>query len=96
MNPLLLIIANIKEISHGYLSNQEEEEDNDDQDDENPENKQYNLLKNEKNEKEKKIRDLENQYREKIEELLIMIQIHCEIKTDMHKKMEEAGVLNAI
>ena len=41
----------------------------------------------------KQLRELENTYTEKISELLILIQIHCEIQTDMYMKMEDAGII---
>ena len=95
---IILTLANIKEISHGYLSTQIEKEENyekkSDEEDENPDNKEYNDLKRDKFEKEKRIRKLENDYTEKIYELLILVQIHCQIKTDMYNKIKEAGLLN--
>ena len=80
-------IANINEESRGYIVEKEEESENDDD----PINKEYNKLKIENYQKDKKIRELENEYTEKISELLILVQMHCEIKTDMYEKFEEIG-----
>ena len=79
-----------KEDNEENENNSNDEEDNDD-----PINKEYNSLKREKFEKENKIQKLESEYKEKITELLILAQIHCEIKTDMHIKLNEAGVINS-
>ena len=86
-----MFIANIWEVSHGYLADKENNEES--ENDENSDNKEYNDLKIENNRKDKKIKELENEYFEKISELLVMIQVHCEIKTDMFMKFKEAGVI---
>ena len=96
---IFLTIANIKEISHGYLSAQDENEEKDEKNDEGEEssvNKEYNDLKRDKFEKDQRIRKLENEYTETIYELLILVQIHCQIKTDMQTKIKEAGLLNEL
>ena len=36
---------------------------------------------------------MEKKYLEYITKLLIMVQTHCEIKTDMYKKFKESGAL---
>ena len=53
--------------------------------------KEYNKLKAEKNEKDDTIRRLEKDYLKKISELLIMIQVHCEVKNEMYEKFKEIG-----
>ena len=65
-----------------------DEESNEDDEGEDDILNQYNKLKQEKFEKEEKIKKLEKDYLKKISELLIMIQVHCEIKDDMYKKFE--------
>ena len=62
---------------------------NDDYEDETQ--KEYNKLKAEKNEKDDTIRRLEKDYLKKISELLIMIQVHCEVKNEMYEKFKEIG-----
>ena len=54
--------------------------------------KKYNELKKESSDKDEKIKVLEKKYLESISKLLIMIQVHCEIKTDMYKKFAESGL----
>ena len=88
---IFLTTANIDEVSHGYLVNEEENKENTNEN--NSVNEEYKDLKNENAQKDKKLRELENTYTEKISELLILIQIHCEIKTEMYMKMEDAGVI---
>ena len=46
----------------------------------------------EKDEKDKEIEKLEKEYLEKIARLLVMTQIHCEIKTDIYNKFDSMGI----
>ena len=62
-------------------------------DNNNDEQKKYNQLKKESQDKDETIKALEKKYLETISRLLIMIQVHCEIKTDMYKKFQESGAL---
>ena len=73
---------------------EESNEDENGSGDENDVQKEYNKLKNEKNEKEKEIQRLEKEYLKKISELLIMIQVHCEIKDEMYKNFKKSGAIN--
>ena len=59
----------------------------------NEEQKKYNELKNESFRKDEEIKKLEKQYLELISKLLIMVQAHCEIKTDMYQKFYDSGAL---
>ena len=86
-----LTIANIEDLSYGIIV--DEGENKEKSDEKNSVNKEYESLKNENTQKDKQLRELENTYTEKISELLILIQIHCEIKTEMYMKMEDAGVI---
>ena len=86
-----LTIANIEELSYGIIV--DEGENKEKSDEKNSVNKEYESLKNENTQKDKQLRELENTYTEKISELLILIQIHCEIQTDMYMKMEDAGII---
>ena len=86
-----LTIANIEELSYGIIV--DEGENKEKSDEKNSVNKEYENLKNENTQKDKQLRELENTYTEKISELLILIQIHCEIQTDMYMKMEDAGII---
>ena len=63
------------------------------QDDESQEGEKYNDLKNKSKEKDDEIKKLERQYLETVSRLLIMVQLHCEIKTDMYQKFSENGAL---
>ena len=49
-------------------------------------------LEKEKDKKEEEINRLEKEYLEKIAKLLIMTQIHCEIKTDIYNKFDAMGI----
>jgi hypothetical protein len=49
-------------------------------------------LEKERDEKEEEIKRLEKEYLEKIAKLLIMTQIHCEIKTDIYNKFDTMGI----
>ena len=42
---------------------------------------------------DEEIKQLERKYLETVSRLLIMIQLHCEIKTDMYQKFTENGAL---
>ena len=42
---------------------------------------------------DEEIKQLERKYLETVSRLLIMVQLHCEIKTDMYQKFRENGVL---
>ena len=53
---------------------------------------QIRKLEKEKEEKEEEINKLEKEYLEKIAKLLIMTQIHCEIKTDIYNKFDAMGI----
>ena len=86
-----LTIANIEDLSYGIIV--DEGENKEKSDEKNSVNKEYESLKNENTQKDKQLRELENTYTEKISELLILIQIHCEIQTDMYMKMEDAGII---
>ena len=70
-------------------------EDNDEEidADDSKDQEKYNELKKESSDKDEKIKVLEKKYLESISKLLIMIQVHCEIKTDMYKKFKESGAL---
>ena len=61
--------------------------------DENDDQANYNKLKKESIDKDEEIKNLEKKYLESITRLLIMVQVHCEIKTDMYKKFKESGAL---
>ena len=63
------------------------------EDGENDDQTKYYQLKRENDEKEEQIKVLEKKYLESITRLLIMVQLHCEIKTDMYQKFRENGVL---
>ena len=60
-------------------------------DDENEVQKQYNDLKNESIRKDEELKKYEKKYLELISKLLIMVQVHCEIKTDMYQKFSDVG-----
>ena len=49
-------------------------------------------LEKEKDKKEEEINRLEKEYLKKIAKLLIMTQIHCEIKTDIYNKFDSMGI----
>ena len=49
-------------------------------------------LENKKREKDQEIEDLEKEYLRKIAELLVMTQIHCEIKTDIYNVFDKLGI----
>ena len=70
-----------------FAINEEENEDDNNDDTE------YNDLKKESLEKDEKLKALEKEYLETISRLLIMVQVHCEIKTDMYQKFAESGAL---
>jgi len=53
-------------------------------------------LEKEKNEKDKEIDRLEKVYLEKIARLLVMTQIHCEIKTDIYNNFDKMGITSHI
>ena len=93
MSIFFIIIANIREISHGYLADKGDDENSDDED--NPE-KKYNELKKDSIQKDQKIKELENEYFKKISEFLVLIQVHCEIKTNMYLKFKEAGLISEL
>ncbi len=91
---LFILLANINEISHGIIGskiNDNESNGDDGNGIEDETQKEYNKLKAEKNEKDDTIRRLEKDYLKKISELLIMIQVHCEVKNEMYEKFKEIG-----
>ena len=49
-------------------------------------------LKKLKKEKDKKLEELERNYLSKIAKLLILTQIHCEIKTDIYDTYKKSPV----
>jgi hypothetical protein len=53
-------------------------------------------LENERDEKDKEIDRLEKEYLEKIARLLVMTQIHCEIKTDIYNKFDKMGITSHV
>ena len=63
------------------------------EDGENDDQTKYHQLKRENEEKEEKIKVLEKKYLESITRLLIMVQAHCEIKTEMYNKFKETGII---
>ena len=63
------------------------------EDGENDDQTKYYQLKRESEKKDEEITVLEKKYLEYITKLLIMVQTHCEIKTDMYKKFKESGAL---
>ena len=42
---------------------------------------------------DEEIKQLERKYLETVSRLLIMVQLHCEIKTDMYQKFYDSGAL---
>lgn len=44
----------------------------------------------------KSIDELERQYLAKIAKLLVMAQVHCEIKTEINNKFEKLGITHVI
>ena len=75
---------------YGTTSRITENEEASDEENDDDEQKKYNQLKREKEEKDDKIQELEKKYLESISRLLIMIQVHCEIKADMYNKLKES------
>lgn len=53
-------------------------------------------LENKKEEKNKEIDRLEKEYLEKIAKLLIMTQIHCEIKNDIYTQFDKMGITSHV
>ena len=49
-------------------------------------------LEEEKEKKNQEIERLEKEYLEKIAKLLVMTQIHCEIKTDIYNNFSKMGI----
>ena len=91
-----IIPLKLNEASYGFhpkssILNMEDNDEEIDADDSKDQEK-YNELKKESNDKDEKIKVLEKKYLESISKLLIMIQVHCEIKTDMYKKFAESGL----
>ena len=84
----IIIIGNLGKSSILNMEDNDEEIDADDSKDQ----EKYNELKKESSDKDEKIKVLEKKYLESISKLLIMIQVHCEIKTDMYKKFAESGL----
>ena len=48
-------------------------------------------MKKESIKKDEQLKNLEKKYLELISKLLIMVQVHCEIKTDMYQKFSDVG-----
>ena len=46
-------------------------------------------MKNESIRKDEELKKYEKKYLELISKLLIMVQVHCEIKTDMYQKFSD-------
>ena len=53
-------------------------------------------LENEKIEKDNEIEQLEKEYLEKIAKLLVMTQVHCEIKTDIYNQFGKLGITSHV
>ena len=83
----IIIIGNLGKSSILNMEDNDEEIDADDSKDQ----EKYNELKKESSDKDEKIKVLEKKYLESISKLLIMIQVHCEIKTDMYQKFSDVG-----
>ena len=49
-----------------------------------------------KDEMDKEIEELEKAYLKKIARLLVMTQIHCEIKTDIYNKFDKMGITSHV
>jgi vacuolar-type H+-ATPase subunit I/STV1 len=54
--------------------------------------RRLNELRRKCEEKDKEIDELERKYLAKIVDLLILTQVHCEIKTDINKTFDDLGI----